>query len=560
MTAAAAREVPQWLSRGVALHQQGRLPEAQALYRQILREDPGHFDALHLSGLIAHQNGDAAAAVELIRRALVINPHEASAHCNLGSVLQQLGRLPEAVASFDRAIGIRPDFAEAYFNRGIALQALRRWEDALRSYDRAIGIRPDFAAAHCNRGFVLDKLHRWDGALSSFDRAIALDPGMTRAWLNRCALLRDLGATERALESADRWIGIAPSDPCAHIARGNALTQLREWSLGGASYDRAIELSPGCGEAHFCKSLALLQQGDFEKGWPEHEWRWKNLNGPNVKDPRHFKQPLWLGELSVEGKSILLYGEQGFGDVLQFCRYASLVAERGGRVLLEVREPLCRLMQSLAGPACVLRRGDPLPDFDYHCPLMSLPLAFGTRIDTVPAQRRYLAAEANKVEQWQTWLDKTTRPRVGLVWSSGSAMPGGHRRDIPLAELVRYLPEGYEYVSLQKEVRASDRELLHAQTPILDFAERLHDFSDTAALCECMDLVISVDTGLAHLAGALGAPTWVVLPHHPDWRWLLDREDSPWYPTMRLFRQGPTGVWGGVLQQITVAIKTLHAV
>jgi tetratricopeptide (TPR) repeat protein len=559
MNTSRANSVSQWLTRGVALHQQGRLPEAEALYRQILRAEPGHFDALHLSGLIAHQGGDAVTAAGLIRRALAVNPREASAHCNLGSVLQQLGQIPEAIASFNQALGIRPDFAEAYFNRGIALQALHRWEDAVHSYDSALLLRPDFAAAHCNRGFVLDKLHRFGEALASFERAIALDPGMSGAWLNRCALFRDLGETHRALESSEAWIQAAPSDPAAHIARGNALTLLREWHRASASYDRAIDLSPDCGEAHFSKSLALLQQGDLENGWREHEWRWKNLNGPNIKDPRHFSCPLWLGQYPLEGKRILLYGEQGFGDVLQFCRYAQLVAERGGQVLLEVREPLYRLMRSLAGPVSLFRRGDQLPQVDYHCPVGSLPLAFCTRLDSIPAPRRYLAAETGKIAEWHARLGPKTRPRIGLVWRSGAQMPGGYRRDVPLAELLRSLPAGYQYVSLQKEFRGTDREVLRDHTSVVDFAECLHDFSDTAALCECMDLVVSVDTSLAHLAGALGATMWLLLPRHPDWRWLLDREDSPWYPTMTLLRQERAGEWSGVLREMALRIETLRA-
>jgi hypothetical protein len=428
--------------------------------------------------------------------------------------------------------------------------------EALRSYDRAIALRPDYADAHCNRGVVLYKLRRWDESLASYERAIALEPGMAAGWCNHAALLRDRGDARRALRSCERWIAIAATDAAAHIARGNVLQELRDWPGALSSYDRAIALDPECGEAHFCKSVALLLCGDLVPGWVEHEWRWKNLNGPNIKDPRHFRQPLWTGQEPLAGQTILLYGEQGFGDTLQFCRYASLVAERGARVLLEVREPLRRLMHSLVGPAGILRRGDPLPEFDRHCPLMSLPLAFGTTLGTIPAPRRYLAADASDVTRWRACLGED-RPRIGLAWSGNSLHPHDHRRNVPLAELLAALPASCHYVSLQKEVRDSDLRALREHAMVTDFSSELGDFAVTAALCECLDLVITVDTSVAHLCGALGVRTWVLLPSHPDWRWLLDTEDSPWYPTLRLFRQDAAGGWSGVLRRVAAAMQAL---
>jgi hypothetical protein len=292
----------------------------------------------------------------------------------------------------------------------------------------------------------------------------------------------------------------------------------------------------------------LLLTGDFEQGWPLYEQRWENKNLDLKKWT--VPQPLWLGVEPLDGKTIVLHAEQGFGDTIQFCRYAKLVCALGARVILQVPKSLVPLLVGLDDVAELRDMQQPLPDFDYHCPLMSLPLAFKTTLTTIPSTTRYLQASQTKLTEWTHKLGQKTKPRVGLVWSGNPAHKNDENRSLKLEQLLTILPKGIDYICLQKEVRASDQELLNNQVAIKTFCHALNDFSDTAALCELMDVVISVDTSVAHLASALGKATWVLLPYAPDWRWLLNRQDSPWYQSVRLYRQGEQRDWHNVLQQI----------
>ena len=348
-------------------------------------------------------------------------------------------------------------------------------------------------------------------------------------------------------------LALRPDHAEAYYNRGIALQSMLRLPEALESYRRAVALRPDYALAHWNESLCRLLMGDFEGGWREYEWRREVREfAPQYHD---FPRPLWLGEQEVAGRTILLHAEQGFGDTLQFCRYASLLAARGARVILEVQPPLKSLLTRLSGPAMVLAQGEPLPEFDLHCPLMSLPLACGTTLDTVPAAERYLTADPERVAACSARLGNTARPRVGLVWSGNPAHGNDYARSIALVDLLGSLDgAGVTFVSLQKDVRSHDRATLAARADILHCGEELRDFDDTAAWIEAMDLVISVDTSVAHLAGALGKPVWVLLPYAPDWRWLLEREDSPWYPTARLFRQPRSGDWDGVLLAVACAL------
>lgn len=516
VSASDPRELQAVFRRAVAFHQEGNLLGARRAYEELLEAEPSHADALHLLGVVAAQTGDPRRAVDLIGKALELDPHNPAAHGNLGSVLHGLRRLDAALACYDRAIAINPHFAQALLLRGNLLHELGRLDAALESYERVIAIQPDSAPAHSNRGNVLRELDRYDSALASYDRAIALDP---------------------------RY---AP----AHFNQGVALNQLKQPAAALASYDRAIAIEPDFAEAHFNKSLMLLLMGDFARGWAEHEWRWKNRFGSNIHERRDFKEPTWRGEEPLEAKSILLYGEQGFGDALQLCRYVKLVADRGARVILEVQRPLERLLRGLDGVSRVVARGEPLPAFDYQCPLMSLPLAFETRLDTIPSPGRYIHSDPARVARWEARLGRRCEPRVGLMWNGNPIQPNDRNRSVWLADWVPYLPGGFRYVSLQRELREPDAATLGRHRHILNVADELHDFSDTAALCECLDLVISVCTSVAHLSGAMGRRTWIMLAHAADWRWLLDRDDSPWYPTARLYRQPRRGDWSSVFERV----------
>ena len=436
--------------------------------------------------------------------------------------LHKAGRLAEAETAYQRIIAADPSHAEALLFLGVIANQRGRHHDALRLIDRALGVDPRSAIALVNRGVVLLALQRPDEALESLDRALEIRPDYAEAIAKR----------------------------------GNALRSLRRPREALLCYERARTLKPDYVEALWSESMCRLLMGDFERGWRQYEWRWKQRD--YQRDRRELSQPLWLGEQEVAGRTILLHAEQGFGDTLQFCRYASLLAARGARVILEVQPPLKSLLTRLSGPAMVLAQGEPLPEFDLHCPLMSLPLACGTTLDTVPVAERYLTADPERVAACSARLGNTARPRVGLVWSGNPAHGNDYARSIALVDLLGSLDgAGVTFVSLQKDVRSHDRATLAARPDILHCGEELRDFDDTAAWIEAMDLVISVDTSVAHLAGALGKPVWVLLPYAPDWRWLLEREDSPWYPTARLFRQPRSGDWDDVLRHIAAALGDL---
>jgi tetratricopeptide (TPR) repeat protein len=536
------------LAIGLEHHQAGRLADAERIYQQVLEVDPNNLDALHLLGVIAHQVGKNEISVQLIEKALRHNPSNPYFLSNRGNALQALKRYDEALASYDKALTITPDYADALSNRGNALQGLKRFEEALVSYDKALAINPDFAEALSNRGNVLQVFKRYQEALACYDRALAIKPDHVDVLINRGTTLKVLNRYEEALASYDRALSINPDSAEALGNRGLALQELKRFEEALASYRRALAIEPDYAPAHWNESLCRLLTGDLERGWEKYEWRWKC--DPVLRATRDFSQPLWLGREDITGKTILLHAEQGLGDTIQFSRYARAVAEKRAKVILEVQPALRSLLSEIPGAYKVLSRGEPLPEFDFHCPLLSLPLAFNTRLETIPAAIPYLVAKAAVVKSWEKRLGKRNVPRVGIVWSGLSANVNDRKRSIALSRLAALAGAGVKLVSLQNEVRSEDEKALAANRQILHFGSQLEDFSDTAALVSLMDLVVSVDTSVAHLAGALGKPVWILLPFAPDWRWLVDREDSPWYPTARLFRQPRIGDWDSVIDKV----------
>ena len=560
---------------------------AENFYRQVLKANPDHFDSLNLLGIINLQRSKYAEAIHKIDLALKLNPGSAFAHNNRGNALKELkqfdealksldkaielkpdyadalfyrgntlkelGRPEEALASYDRALALKPEYPEALNNRGVTLFELNRPIEALASYDKAIALRADDAEALNNRGVVLMELHRLDEALASYDRAIGLKAGYADALDNRGTVLRKLNRLDEALASHDAAIAAQPEGADAFYNRGNVLKELNRLPEALASYDRAIALAPGHAEAHWNQSLLRLLTGDFERGWAQYEWRWRSK--ALGLQSRRFSQPLWLGADTLHGKTILLHGEQGLGDTIQFCRYAPLVAARGGRVVMEVEELLRDLISGLAGVSRCVSKGDILPEFDLHCPLLSLPLAFGTRLESIPSTTPYLRAPAPAVASWEARLTGRARPRLGVVWSGHPAHREDRNRSIALRALLPLLDVAATFVSLQRDVRAGDAQLLQERSDIAHFGGDLRTFSDTAALISQLDLVITVDTGVAHLAGALGRPVWILLPFIPDWRWLLDRNDSPWYSSARLHRQTASREWHGVIERINDELR-----
>ncbi len=531
----------------MALHRAGMLGEAAALYARILAAAPHHVDALHLLGVVRHQQGRNDEALPLIGAALEFAPRNVAILSNYGLALSALGRHDAAVAAFDRALALDPKHAAALNNRAADLKELERYDEALASCERALAIAPDFADAHCNRGIVLLKLDASEEALASFDKAIAIDPADARAHSNRGAALQALERFEEAVASCDRAIALRPNYAGAFHNRALALIELGCHDEALAAFQEVFAVDPGHSAARWHEALLRLLRGEYAAGWDGYEWRFKHKE--IGLRPRNFSVPQWRGE-PLAGRTILLHAEQGFGDTIQFARYAPMVAAQGARVILEVQPALVSLMASLPGIAMIVDRGDTLPAFDVHCPMPSLPLAFATALETVPAQTPYLVAPVDRIAQWRARLPAGV-PRVGLVWSGNPRHKNDRSRSLPfdmLAPLVA-IP-GVDFISLQKEPRQADAEALARCGNVLDLGPKLQDFADTAAVISLLDLVITVDTSIAHLAGALGKPVWIMLPTRVDWRWLLDREDLPWYPTARLFRQRRAGDWPDVIARV----------
>jgi tetratricopeptide (TPR) repeat protein len=580
---------------GVVYLQRGEHSEALRHIGLALKLRPDNTLALNNRGVALQELQRLAEALASFTRAVTLRPDYAEAHTNRGNVFKALGRLAEALASYERALALQPNYAEAHSNRADALLKLNRIEDALASCDRALALHPDFAAAHSNRANALHALGRFDAALASHDRALALQPGHAEAHTNRGNTLHDLCRFEEAVASNDRAIALRPDFVEAHNNRGNSLQELNRFDEALLSYQRAIALRPDFAEAysnmghaqqelgrlnealasferavtlrpdfadgHFNAAACLLLTGDFDRGWKEYEWR--RQTGHLKSEQRAFAQPQWAGAEDIRGKTILIHAEQGFGDTLQFCRYVPALAARAGRVVFEVQRPLVTLMASLAGGAHIIGRGDDLPQFDLHCPLLSLPPAFGTDLNSIPAEIPYLAAPEAKARAWRDRFGQRNGPRIGLVWAGDPRkwLPNAHRvdrqRSVTFDRLapILHVP-GCEFYSLQKGEHASaqlrDSPLRHR---VIDWTKDLSDFSDTAALIEQLDLIVAVDTAVAHLAGALGRPFWLLNRYSTCWRWLLGRDDSPWYPAARLFRQDRSRDWDGVIAGAATALQ-----
>jgi tetratricopeptide (TPR) repeat protein len=539
-------------NRAVLLANLGRHEEALASYRAALALTPDNAGTLFNQGNALKDLGRYEEAVATYDQALALEPDHAPALCNRGIALHEMKRFDAALASFDETLAFAPDIAEAHLNRGNVLNDLKRHDEAVASYDSALRLRPDYAEALSNRGIALHALDRNHEALGSFDRALTFKPDYPEALSHRGATLDAMKRPDEALESYARAIALKPDYADAYGNRGATLYNLKRLDEALADFDRALALRPDLPEVHWNQAAARLITGDFERGFAEYEWRWQREAMIAVK--RDFPQPLWRGE-DITGKTILVHSEQGLGDSIQFCRYIPALAARGARVILEVDAPLRRLMTTLSGAGEVRTKGSRLPDFDTHCPLLSLPLAFGTRLDTVPSVTPYLHTQADDVAAWEARLAATRRPRVGLAWSGNPDHQRDAERSIALEALLPLLDVDASFVSVQKDVRAADAAVLAERGDILQVGDALNDFADTAALLSQLDLVIAVDTSVTHLAGAMAKPVWVLLPFIPDWRWLLDRETSPWYPTARLFRQDESRSYDGVIARVREALR-----
>jgi tetratricopeptide (TPR) repeat protein len=541
--------VGQALQEAVTLQQQGRLREAEKIYTRVLKALPDQFDALNLLGTIKAQRGQAGEAYRLITAALKVNPRAPDAWVNLGIVLHALKRDQEALESFDKALALKPGDADALHQRANALLTLGRAQDALAAVDQVLSLIPRHPHARLNRGLALAALGRHEEALAEFDGALALSPGNPAAHYNRGISLFNVGRYEDAVAAYDSALSIAPDHVKAWNNRGLALQALNRHDEALASYSRALEIRKDYADAHFNQALALLTIGDFRRGFEQYEWRWRRTGMPAHR--RGYGRPLWLGEYPLQRHTILLHAEQGLGDTIQFARYVPLVARTGAKVVLEVQPELAPLLGRLEGAAAVVPRGEPLPPFDVHCPLGSLPLALKTEPATIPAGGPYLKADDARIAKWRARIEAPERPRVALAWSGNAQHVNDRNRSIPLSRLAPLCSAAsIRFIGIQRELRGEDPEVLAREPRVMQIGAELDDFADTAAVVALVDLVISVDTSVAHLAGALGRPVWVLLPFSPDWRWTLAGESSRWYPTARLFRQPSLGDWDSVVERL----------
>jgi tetratricopeptide (TPR) repeat protein len=541
-----------WYKQGNVLKNLNRPMEALTSYQRAIELRPRYTAALCNRGAVMLALGRAQEALNEFQKAVAIDQNDPIAHYNLATANHSLNQSATAHESYAKAIALNPAYVEPHFARGMLHEQSASWQEALNDYDRVLTLNPGFGQADFRLANVLVQLKRWEDALTSYDRAVASDPDHAIAHLHRGNVLRHLQKWDDALSSYNRSIALAPDQVDGYFNRGVLFEQLKQFPEAKASFDRAIAIRPDFAPAQYNRALVQLSTGDFVSGFENYEWRWKNRGTPLDPARLHGAAPVWSGHESLEGKTILVFSEQGLGDTLQFCRYTKLLASLGAKVILEVQQPLIVLLAHIEGASVVVPRGGVVPSFDYKCALLSLPLAFKTTPETIPSESKYLHVDPARIARWEARLGPRSRPRIGLAWSGNAQYPNDSERSMPLATLVAHLPRGFDYFCLQTDIRARDRETLDANPFIADLSS---DFIETAAFCECLDLVISVCTSMAHLAGSLGRPVWILLAHRADWRWQEDREDSPWYPSARLYRQEKIGDWDSVAERVGVELR-----
>jgi len=570
----------------------GRPLDAQVCCQRALAVDAGHADTLHLMGLLSLHAKQYATAIEWIDRANRASP-ATDYLASLGTALEQQGLHEEALKAFDKAVQIRPDDADLWTRMANVLVLLQRREHAILSFEHALKLdprywyaaynyaflllqserfeealiklnlcnaeKPDHAATLNGRGSALHRLNRFEEALSDNRQAHALDPTNADICNDVGAALQKLGRHEEAIEWFDRALDLRPNFVWALNNKALTLGELHKFDEAFILYRLVKEIEPENAETDWNVALIHLLNGDFESGWQGREVRWKMPSHPGTAGYPKFTRPIWLGEENIEGKTILVCADEGLGDTIQFVRYAPMLNALGARVILLPQESLYPLLSGLPGVSqCLPNLSEGLPAFDFHCPITSLALAFRTTLETIPVPASFLPVPAEDRRQvWKDRLGHDGRLRVGLVWSGNPKHKNDRNRSIPLRMFSSILDADAVFVGLQKDPRPDDATVLRERTDIIDLSAHLTDFSETAALVSCLDLVITVDTSVAHLAGALGCPTWILLPHTPDWRWLLNRDDSPWYPTVRLFRQTETRDYASVLDRVKIELRKL---
>lgn len=574
----------------LSLQRAGQLDRAAQLYRIVLERQPTHFDAAHMLGAAYLQGGRFEDAERQLRRALQIKPRSPEALNNLGLALRYLDRCEEAASAFDGAIALRPDYSQAFCNRGNALRLLKRPELALASYDRAIELNPSLADAYYNRGGVLEEMQLWDDAIASYENALALRPRFPQALNNLGNSLFNVGRYEEALDKFNRALELAPRNADVLTNRGNLLREVRRFhsalddhnaaiainpdcadcfnnrasvfrEIGSfdkaiADYRHALMLSPGHVEARANLALTELLLGDWAAGFEGYELRFRKRKNRICRPDN--RAPSWMGE-TLAGKHILLFAEQGFGDAIQFIRFVPQLLAQGARATVKCDRRLHRLLSTVAPGIEFVEQTDPDTPFDFQIALMSLPRVLGVRPGTLKSHVPYLHADQRRCEYWRARLGEHGF-KVGLAWQGNPQGSIDNGRSVPLREFEPLVGiDRVRIISLQKNCGAEQLSALPAtmkvERPGFEFDEGNDAFIDTAAIMANLDLIVTSDTSIAHLAGALARPVWIALKYVPDWRWLTDRSDSPWYPTARLFRQTKLDDWTGVAHEIAQALR-----
>ncbi|GAX60016.1 hypothetical protein SCALIN_C05_0101 [Candidatus Scalindua japonica] len=512
-------ELASMLQQANKLHQAGKLVEASFIYNKILKKQHDNIDAISLLGTLKIQTGNHDEACVLLEKALVLSPDDAITYNNLGSALHASGRYEDALVNYKQATVLKPDYAEAYCNLGSSFFESCKFDKAVEAFNKAITIKPDYAKAHYNLGNTFKEQKNYDAAINSYRQAITIKPNYALAHNNLGTILQEQGKIDEA-------------DKC---------------------YNRAISLEPNYIDAHLSKAIISLLNGDFKSGWQEYEWR---LQTDNYK-PGNLNRPIWNGK-PLNGKTILVHTEQGFGDTIQFLRYLPMVKAQGGRVIFECKQELFRLLKNYTGFDKIIEKnpsGKISVEYDVHAPLLSLPGLFKSTLETIPSGVPYITADPTLIDQWHLRLDGDRNFKIGIVWAGNPNHKKDQIRSCSLSDfaMLTEIPELSIY-SLQKGHSSAEIDKYPGGEKIIRLDDEINDFADTAAIISNLDLVISVDTVVTHLAGAIGKPVWTLLPFVPDWRWLLNRNDSPWYPSMSLFRQARLNDWSGVFEQVKKAL------
>jgi tetratricopeptide (TPR) repeat protein len=543
-------------------HQQGNLQQAELIYKNILKSSPHNYHVLNCLGNVLQEQHRYDDAIEFYQKAIMLNPNDFRTYYNLADAFFEKGELEKAIFNYKEALKINPDFPWAYNNLGLTLKDIGQLDEAIIHFQKAIELSPNFVLAINNLGNALENKEQFDEAISCYQKALQLNPNLPDVYNNIGAILQEKEQFDEAVIHLEKALNLDPAFYKAYLNLSGISLKKQNIHEAVSFLKKALKVNPNDADGHFYLGCAFLLSGNFKQGWEEYEWRWKSKDFNKrscFHKPSNFSKPI-LNGLDIEGHTVLIYAEQGLGDEIQFIRYAPLVSQLGAKVIIECHKELSTLLQSTEGVEEFIVQGKSLPYFDMQCPLLTLPLVFNTSLDNIPLKVPYVSVNSMLIQKWKNKIQHdNSNFKVGLVWYGNPKHKNDRNRSIPFAYFAPFAKfSDIAFYSLQKGNSAKQSMNPHIGMRFIDLTEEMHDFSETAALIENLDLVITVDTAVAHLTGALGKPVWVLLPFAPDWRWLLNREDSPWYPTMRLFRQPAPGDWNSVIAKVRDELVNLQ--